>query len=45
MKKQKKSIVYLGLGITLITMDLLGTNIGFALPIGIILMIEGIDKL
>ena len=45
MKKEKKPIVYLGLGIILITMDLLGTNIGFALPIGIILMIEGIDKL
>ena len=45
MKKDKKPLIYLGVGIALLTMDLSGVNIGAALPIGLILIIEAIDKL
>jgi len=45
MKKDKKPLIYLGVGIALLTMDLSGLNIGAALPIGLILIIEAIDKL
>ncbi len=43
--KNKKPIVYLAIGIALLTMDLSGVNIGAGLPIGIILIVEAIDKL
>ena len=45
MKKNKKPLIYLGIGIALLTMDLSGVNIGAALPIGLILIIEAIDRL
>ena len=45
MKKEKKPLIYLGIGITLLTVDLLGVNIGAALPIGLILIVEGVSKL
>ena len=45
MKKDKKPLIYLGIGIALLTMDLSGVNIGAALPIGLILIIEAIDRL
>jgi hypothetical protein len=45
MKKDKKPLIYLGIGIALLTMDLSGVNIGAALPIGLILIVEAIDRL
>jgi len=45
MKKDKKPLIYLGIGIALLTVDLLGINIGAALPIGLILIVEAIDRL
>jgi hypothetical protein len=45
MKKDKKPLIYLGVGIALLTMDLSGVNIGAALPIGLILIVEAIDRL
>ena len=45
MKKDKKPLIYLGIGIALLTMDLSGVNIGAALPIGLILRVEAIDRL
>ena len=45
MKKDKKPLIYLGIGIALLTVDLLEINIGAALPIGLILIVEAIDRL